>query len=210
MTTTRFLFETRHVKLVAGAVSAVAIVAATACGASTGQTAFAQPGSAASAPLAEPGSPVVVSCEPNQRTLVRPVVVNGATVSQVECISTGASMVATSAAPMYAPAPIAQVRPARIAQPVSLVDDLGDARVVPVSQPATVARPVTTRQVVYDEPRRVTRTRSVKKSAIIIGSSAGAGAGVGAAVGGKKGALIGAAIGGGGAALWDQITRRDR
>ncbi len=54
------------------------------------------------------------------------------------------------------------------------------------------------------------RTRSVKKSAIIIGSSAGAGAGVGAAIGGKKGALIGAAIGGGGAALWDQITRRDR
>jgi hypothetical protein len=27
-------------------------------------------------------------------------------------------------------------------------------------------------------------------------------------VGGKKGALIGAAIGGGGAAIWDQITRR--
>jgi hypothetical protein len=48
----------------------------------------------------------------------------------------------------------------------------------------------------------------VKKSAIIIGSSAGVGAGVGAAVGGKKGALIGAAIGGGGAAIWDQITRR--
>ena len=49
-----------------------------------------------------------------------------------------------------------------------------------------------------------------KASAIIIGSSAGAGGGVGAAIGGKKGALIGAAIGGGGAALWDQITRRDR
>ncbi len=87
-------------------------------------------------------------------------------------------------------------------------DDLGEARVIPVSQPATVARPVQTRQVVYDEPVR--QTRSVKKSAIIIGSSAGVGAGVGAAIGGKKGALIGAAIGGGGAALWDQITRRDR
>jgi hypothetical protein len=48
----------------------------------------------------------------------------------------------------------------------------------------------------------------VKKSAIIIGSSAGAGAGLGAVIGGKKGALIGAAIGGGGATLWDQITRR--
>jgi hypothetical protein len=64
-----------------------------------------------------------------------------------------------------------------------------------------------TRQVVYErEPVR--KTRSVKKSAIIIGSSAGVGAGVGAAVGGKKGALIGAAIGGGGAAIWDQVTRR--
>ena len=68
-------------------------------------------------------------------------------------------------------------------------------------------RPVRANQVVYDE-RPVRKTRSVKKSAIIIGSSAGAGAGVGAAVGGKKGALIGAAIGGGGAALWDQMTRR--
>jgi len=66
---------------------------------------------------------------------------------------------------------------------------------------------VRTSQVVYDEPIR--KKRSVKKSAIIIGSSAGVGAGVGAAVGGKKGALIGAAIGGGGAAIWDQITRRE-
>jgi hypothetical protein len=59
---------------------------------------------------------------------------------------------------------------------------------------------------VYREP--VKEGRSVKKSAIIIGSSAGVGAGVGAAVGGKKGALIGAAIGGGSAAIWDQVTRR--
>jgi hypothetical protein len=63
--------------------------------------------------------------------------------------------------------------------------------------------------VVYDDrPVRRAPVRSVKKSAIIIGSSAGAGAGVGAAIGGKKGALIGAAIGGGGATLWDQVTRR--
>ena len=54
------------------------------------------------------------------------------------------------------------------------------------------------------------QTRSVKKSAVIIGSSAGVGAGVGAAMGGKKGALIGAAIGGGGAAIWDQVTRRKK
>jgi len=50
--------------------------------------------------------------------------------------------------------------------------------------------------------------RTKTKSAVIIGSSAGAGAGVGAVVGGKKGALIGAVLGGGGATLWDQVTRR--
>ena len=36
----------------------------------------------------QPGAPVVVTCEPNQRTLVRPVLVNGAAMSQVECVST--------------------------------------------------------------------------------------------------------------------------
>jgi hypothetical protein len=79
--------------------------------------------------------------------------------------------------------------------------------VVPV-RTQTVARPVRTRQIVYDEPVRVRKNRSVKKSAVIIGSSAAVGAGVGALTGGKKGALIGEAIGGGGAAIWDQITRR--
>jgi hypothetical protein len=152
---------------------------------------------------AQAGSPVVVSCEPNQRTLVRPVVVNGATISQVECVS------ANGQAAAYAPANpmVPHAVPAGYyqAQPVDV--GLAPARVVPV-RTETVARPVRTRQVVYDEPVRVKRTRSVKKSAVIIGSSAAVGAGVGAVTGGKKGALIGAAIGGGGAAIWDQITRR--
>ena len=154
----------------------------------------------------QPGTPVVVSCEPHQRTIVRPVVVNGAAMSQIECVA--AANVAGAPVPQpagytpvsYAP-PVAS--PQRVVQPV--YSDAGDARIVPVS--ASGARPVRASQVVYDE-RPVKRTRSVKKSAIIIGSSAGAGAGVGAAIGGKKGALIGAAIGGGGAAVWDQITRR--
>jgi hypothetical protein len=198
-------------KLLAGGVSAVAIGASIACGAGTNPGALSQTALASGAPAPASGTPVVVSCEPHQRTLVRPVVVNGATVSQVECIS-GAAMPVATAASAYAPAALEAgraARPAQPAQPVRAFDDgLADARVVPVSQPVTVARPVTTQQVVYREPRR--QVRSVKKSAIIIGSSAGAGAGVGAAIGGKKGALIGAAIGGGGAALWDQITRRDR
>ena len=156
---------------------------------------------------AQAGVPVVVTCEPHQRTLVRPVVVNGATVSQVECVAAsqvaGAQVLAANdtAAPGMAYQPYQQVR---ATQPVSPVYDDADARVV---YPATrTVRPTQARQVVYREP--VKQGRSVKKSAIIIGSSAGVGAGVGAAVGGKKGALIGAAIGGGGAAIWDQVTRR--
>ena len=155
------------------------------------------------------GAPVLVSCEPHQRTLVRPVVVNGATVSQVECVAVGQTA-AYAQNQLAAAVPVSYNRTAypaaAAARPVNT--ELGDAQVVPVSYPSTtVARPVRTQQVVYDE-QPVRRTRSVKKSAVIIGSSAGVGAGVGAAVGGKKGALIGAAIGGGGAAIWDQVTRR--
>jgi hypothetical protein len=145
------------------------------------------------------GAPVVVSCEPHQRTLVRPVVLNGATLSQVECITN--DVVPVSAQAVTAPAAV--YRPARTAP---VYDDLADTRVVS-DRPARV---IPARQVVYQEERPVRKTRSVKKSAIIIGSSAGAGAGVGALIGGKKGALIGAAVGGGGATVWDQITRRDR
>jgi hypothetical protein len=151
------------------------------------------------------GVPVVVTCEPHQRTVVRPVVVNGATMSQVECVA-GSQVSAGQPYAGYAPA----VQPRQAYVPVRATDpgyaELGDARVVPV---ASAPRPVPARQVVYEERRApVKQGRSVKKSAIIIGSSAGVGAGVGAAVGGKKGALIGAAIGGGSAAIWDQVTRR--
>lgn len=161
------------------------------------------------------GAPVVVSCEPHQRTLVRPAVVNGATVSQVECIAADpqAAAYAQSAAyaqPAYAQAAygqpayaVAQAAPVRYAPRPVVYDELGDARIVRTSRTTPVVR---TRQVVYDEPLR--KKRSVKKSVAIIGSSAAIGAGVGALAKGKKGALIGAAIGGGGAAIWDQITRR--
>ena len=186
-----------------GALGVSALLVTAGCGAGSGQGVFAQP--VAAATPASQGAPVVVSCEPNQRTLVRPVVVNGATLSQVECIT---NTTVTAATPTFA-APVSEpYRQVRVAQPS--VDSFGDARIVPVSQPVTVARPIPARQVVYTDERPVRTSRTVKKSAIIIGSSAGAGAGVGAAIGGKKGALIGAAIGGGGAALWDQLTRRDR
>ncbi len=144
------------------------------------------------------GSPVVVSCEPHQRALVRPTVVNGMTVSQVECVAADRQSAAAYTQAAYGP----------VAMPVAYgySAPVSDARVVPVR--TYQAAPARARQVVYRDPVTVKKGRSVKKSAIIIGSSAGVGAGVGAAAGGKKGALIGAAIGGGSAAIWDQITRR--
>ena len=143
---------------------------------------------------AQPITPVVVGCEPNQRTLVRPSVINGVAVSQVECVSTSEIAVATqslTAQPSVVPVSYTSPAPAALTRQ----SDLGDTRIIPASYPAqptqtTAARPVRTRQVVYDDDRpvRVEKPqRSVKKSAIIIGSSAGVGAGVGAAVGGKKG-----------------------
>ena len=204
MTTTHFRLRARYVRPTLGVLGASALLVTAACGASAGQGAVAQPGLTATASASQPGVPIVVSCEPNQRTLVRPVVVNGVAVSQVECVTNGYAPVAAQQFPAPALEPYRQVRA------VQPVENLADARLVPVSQPLNVARAVPARQVVYSDARPVRRTRSVKKSAIIIGSSAGAGAGLGAAIGGKKGALIGAAVGGGGAALWDQITRRDQ
>ena len=152
--------------------------------------------------LVFPGVPVIVSCEPNQRTLVRPVVMNGATISQIECVA------ADPQAAAYAQA-VAQPGPAGSSYAAQPVDrDLAPAQIVPVQRTTSVARPIRTRQVVYDDPVEIKKKRSVKKSVAIIGGSAAAGAGIGALAKGKKGALIGAAIAGGGAAIWDQITRR--
>ena len=192
-----------HMKSLWGGVAASALLFTVGCGATQNT-----PGVRAQDVAGNPaGTPVVVSCEPHQRTLVRPVVVNGATVSQVECVAADAQAAAAYAQPVaqYAAPGYAQPAPVRYSAPRQVVydDGLEDARVVR----ASTARPVQTRQVVYQEPV-ARQTRSVKKSAVIIGSSAAVGAGIGALAKGKKGALIGAAIGGGGAAVWDQITRR--
>ncbi len=74
-----------------------------------------------------------------------------------------------------------------------------------VSAPRAAYAPVSSRSVAA---RRVDSGRSWKKTALVIGGSAGTGAGVGAIAGGKKGALIGAAIGGGAASLFEAIKRR--
>ena len=87
---------------IAGALGVAALVATVGCGARAPQALSAET-LAAPAPTAQAGAPIIVSCEPNQRTLVRPVVVNGAAVSQVECITNGAVPIATQ--PFAAPAP---------------------------------------------------------------------------------------------------------
>jgi hypothetical protein len=166
------------------------------CSAQTGQT--------------TQSAPMALACEPNQRAIVRQVVVNGALQAQLECASAVPAAGMNGALPVnYAPAsgvvpvnygytqaalPETQFVPAAYAAPV-----------VPrsVVQPQRVAYQPARERVAIAHPKR-----SVKKSAVIIGSSAGVGAGIGAAFGGKKGAGIGALIGGGGAALWDQLTRR--
>jgi len=154
--------------------------------------------------------PVAVNCEPSQRAIVRPVAINGTTMSQVDCVSTDPGTAPAPMAAAYQPNGPAAIpvsyAPASFARPQTA--SFEQERVVPVAAPA----PVVERRVVYQRPVERTirpQKRSVAKSAIIIGSSAGAGAGLGALIGGKKGALIGAAAAGGGATLWDQITRRN-
>ena len=186
-----------------------ALLVTVGCGAPRGA---AVAGPAPTTTASQTGLPIVVSCEPTQRTIVRPTIVNGTAMSQIECVAGEGQQPAAYGQPfVQAPAaPQARqlVTPVayRTASPQQVYRDVADTEIVPVSRRSSSAQPVRARQVVYEEPR--VERRSVKKSAIIIGSSAGAGAGVGAAVGGKKGALLGAAIAGGGAAVWDQVTRR--
>jgi hypothetical protein len=168
----------------------------------------AVPGSQAQAfGAAGAAAPMSVACEPNQRAIVRQAAVNGVLQSQVQC-ETVAGYVGTSGG--FAASPVAYqpgFQPVSYTQPAALEP----TRIVRTTYPQqVVTREVAPRTTSYQRERVVVRqpTRSVKKSAVIIGSSAGVGAGIGAAVGGKKGAGIGALIGGGGAALWDQITRR--
>ena len=101
------------------------------------------------------------------------------------------------------------------AQFVSMTPATVPVETVPVrTAPSARARPA--RQVVYRnadedvvryEPDVRQEKRSMVKTAMIIGGSAGTGAGVGAIVGGKKGALIGAALGGGAASIYEATKR---
>ena len=184
------------------------------CGSST----LARGESAASVGAAS-GAPMSVSCEPNQRAVVRQAIVNGVAAPQVECQTVAPAFAANGAvntfgaAAAYGATPVAYQPGVPAAVPVGYMPAAYEpTRIVrnAYPEPQVVTRQAAPQRVVYQRaPERSSRaTRSVKKSAVIIGSSAGVGAGIGAAVGGKKGAGIGALLGGGGAAIWDQITRR--
>lgn len=193
-------------------------LATAACGSNTtGAAANPMTGAAAqvaAAPAAQQVAPgLAVSCGANQQAMVRQHVVNGQPTVAVECIA----VAPTVAGPTAYAAPVAA--PQYLQQPVTRVSDRYAEESwnepAPVRRTSSTARsrPASYRtdgDVLTYEPRAERRKtgRSWQKSAVIIGSSAGIGAGVGAAVGGKKGALIGAAVGGGGAAIWDQATRR--
>lgn len=193
-------------------------LAAAACTA-TGRSAVPASGQAATVTQAIPPG-LSVSCAPGQRTLVRQTMSNGQPLTDVQCVSEAATVpgaVGYAAAGSSTAYPQGVMPGAMTASPVPY----GSSYPTPAVE-AWTQQPVRSgvRTVAYRTdgdtltyqpraPRRVVRQgRSWKKSAVIVGSSAGLGAGIGAAIGGKKGALIGAALGGGSAAIWDQATRR--
>jgi hypothetical protein len=151
---------------------------------------------------------VAVNCEPGQQALVRQIPAGAASQVSVQCVTTAAAaaMAATEQPLITTVDAYGRVIPAGYA-PAGYSGAPGYA-------PAVYAAPAPVRAVA---PRTTTRrtttaargdTRSWKKTALVIGGSAGAGAGIGALVGGKKGALIGAAIGGGGATLFEALKRK--
>jgi hypothetical protein len=156
-------------------------------------------------------APMAVACEPGQRAIVRPVTQNGVTMSQVECTTVTQAPGLGYAAPVANGfQPVAYVPQGGVMSPTYAYERPAvyeGARPIPAVYTPRAEAP---RRVVTQSETRYARrpVRSVTKSAVIIGSSAGAGAGLGAVIGGKKGAAIGALLGGGGATLRDQVTRR--
>ena len=203
--------QSTFTRLAAAGVASAALVATVACTGNGIDTVRAQSDPRllqTAANGSQPGAATVgsqqmlVNCGPYQRTLVRTTYLNGQPVSQIDCVpaeNEGLNGAAQYQAQQFAPQPFAA---APIAQPV--VYQPAPRAVRTVSAPAPV-RTRTVQRPVYTERRPV---RSKTKSAVIIGSTAAAGAGVGALIGGKKGAIIGAVAGGGGALIWDQVTRR--
>lgn len=151
----------------------------------------------AAEPLAGPGAqgsslgqaaavPMAVQCAPGQQAVVRQIVANGKPLTAAEC---------TGAAETPAAAPV----------PAMDLVEMQSPRVVPAAYTPAVYQAPAPRVV---SEREAKPKRSWKKTALVIGGSAGAGAGIGGLTGGKKGALIGAAIGGGAASIYEAVKRK--
>jgi len=146
-----------------------------------------------------------VQCAPHQQAAMARVLVNGQELTTLACVDRVNDGMA-----YYQPVPQGFATPQTYAQPVSYVPVQMSSSAPQIVSP--VRRPAATRTVYRDREDTVryepdTRKRSIAKTAMIIGGSAGAGAGVGAIAGGKKGALIGAAIGGGAASIYEATKR---
>jgi hypothetical protein len=153
--------------------------------------------------VAEVATPTV-QCAAQEQAVMARVLVNGREATTLACVPRSSEELAD-----YWRAQAIAAAPQGYAQPVTYA-----AVPAPLAAPATLTAPMpAARRVAYRdqddtvryEPDR--RKRSVAKTAMIIGGSAGAGAGVGALAGGKKGALIGAAIGGGAASIFEATKR---
>ena len=151
---------------------------------------FAGPWAASAQGARQNASNTLVTCEPSQQVVVRHTIVNNELQVATQCVGSTAGLV-----------PVQYQDESFVTRPVNVTRT--------VARPASYSRPVSTsnstRRVAAQE---VEPKRSWKKTALVIGGSAGAGAGVGAIAGGKKGALIGAAIGGGAASIYEAIKRR--
>jgi hypothetical protein len=189
--------------LVAGG---IAVVAANQMSANVAPAALTPYGTAVPA-TAQPITPTV-ACAPHQEAAVARLLVNGVEAATLTCVDrVPAGYVAYPQAGLVPQGQFVSTAPVAVqTMPV---------RTVPVSR-AETARSRPARQVVYRdadddvvryEPDARQERRSVAKTAMIIGGSAGTGAGVSAIVGGKKGALIGAAIGGGAASIYEATKR---
>jgi hypothetical protein len=132
----------------------------------------------------------MVQCEPGQHAVVNQSVVDGRTVTAVNC-----AFDASSAAPIASPARVAYREP--VYRQAVAYEPAPVARPAVIRSESPAAEPAT--EVVAERKP----TRSWQKRAIVIGGSSGAGAGIGAIIGGKKGALIGAAIGGGAGTVYE-------
>src|SRR5262245_47828767 len=125
-------FSRRWTRPAVAALGFTALAFTAACNTAPQASTAAQPFGQAVPATNQAGTPVVVSCEPHQRTLVRPAVVNGVTVSQVECVA-AEGVVATTAQPQaFAPVPVSyqQAAPRRVVQQ-AVYASIPDAQGVP-------------------------------------------------------------------------------